>query len=356
MGTLYLGVDLHVRTQMVCWMNTGDGELHQRELDHQHDDVRGFYTQLPRPAIVGVESCGYAVWFHRLVEETGHELRVGDARQIRQFAKRRQKNDRRDAALLLELLVKGDFPAVHRPSGKSREVLLLLRGRQRLVRMRTTLKNGLQAIALAHQLRLGFRLWTQKGQRQFAALALPEADGLQRLQMQSVLRTVEEQLAAAEQELERRAAGDARVERLRTHPGVGLLTALAVVHTLEPVERFQRAKEIAAYCGLDPMEHSSGETVRYGHISKQGNRLLRHTLVEAAMSAARCEEELGRFYRKLRGKRKAHGVAIVAVARKLVLRLYRMLRERKDYEEFRRQGRDAEVPGLPGVRREEQPH
>src|SRR5260370_17221180 len=71
------------------------------------------------------------------------------------------------------------------------------------------------------------------------------------------------------------------------------------------------------------------------------------------MSAGGCEEELGRFYRKLRGKRKAHGVAIVAVARKLVLRLYRMLRERKDYEEFRRQGRDADVLGLPGGRRGE---
>lgn len=356
MGRLYLGVDLHVRTQTVCWMDTRDGEIHQRTLDHQRDDVRGFYTQLPQPAIVGVESCGYAVWFHRLVEETGHQLSVGDARRIRQFAKRRQKNDRRDAALLLELLVKGDFPAVHRPSGKSREVLLLLRGRQRLVRMRTMLKNGLQALALSHQLRLGFRLWTQKGQQQFAGLELPGADGLQRTQMQAVWRAVEEQLAAAEAELQRRAAGDVRVARLRTHPGVGLLTALAVVHTLEPVQRFQRAKEIAAYCGLDPMERSSGEMVRYGHISKQGNRLRRHMLVEAAMSAVRCEEELGRFYRRLRGKRKAHGVAIVAVARKLVLRLYRMLRESQDYDEFRCQGRDADVPGLPRVRREEPRH
>lgn len=356
MGTLYLGVDLHVRTQMVCWMDTADGEEHQRELDHQRDDVRGFYAQLPPPAIVGVESCGYAVWFHRLVEETGHQLRVGDARRIRQLAKRRQKNDRRDAALLLELLRRGDFPAVHRPSGASREVLLLLRGRQRLVRMRTALKNGLQALALSHQLRLGFRLWTQKGQQKFAGLELPGADGFQREQLQTVLRTTEEQIVRAEEELRRRAAGDARVERLRTHPGVGLLTALAVVHTLEPVGRFARAREVAAYCGLDPMERSSGETVRYGHISKQGNRLLRHTLVEAAMSAVRCEEELGRFYRRLRGKKKAHGVAIVAVARKLVLRLYSLLREEKDYEEFRCQGRDADVPGLPRVRQEEPPH
>src|ERR1700719_1829343 len=175
MKELYLGVDLHVRTQMVCWMDAANGELHQRELDHGRDDVRGFYARLPQRAIVGVESCGYSVWFHRLVEETGHELRVGNARCIRQFAKRRQKNDRRDAELLWELLMKGDFPVVHRPCGESREVLLLLRGRQRLVRIRTMLKNGLQAIALSHQLRWGFRLWTQKGQKQFAALALPGA-------------------------------------------------------------------------------------------------------------------------------------------------------------------------------------
>src|SRR5207245_11549204 len=115
----------------------------------------------------------------------------------------------------------------------------------------------------------------------------------------------------------------------------------AVVHTLEPVTRFDRARRIAAYCGLDPSEHSSGDTTRYGHISKQGNRLLRFLLVEAAWSAVQHEEDLGRFFRRLRARKKPHAVAVVAVARKLVLRLYRMLREGIDYEEFRRRGRDA---------------
>ena len=88
-------------------------------------------------------------------------------------------------------------------------------------------------------------------------------------------------------------------------------------------------------------EHSSGEVTRYGHISKQGNRLLRFLLVEAAWSAVQHEEDLGRFFRRLRARKKPHAVAVVAVARKLVLRLYRMLREGIDYEEFRRRGRDA---------------
>jgi transposase len=339
---VYLGVDLHVRTQTASWCDTADGVIHQRMLDHQRDDVRAFYAQFAAPAIVGLESSGYAVWFHRLLAEQGHQVLVGDAFQIRQFAKRRQKNDRRDAELLLDLLLRGDFPAVHVPPPASREVLGLLRYRHRLVRMRTMLRNGLQAVALNHQLRLGPRLWTRRGQQQLAALPLAGADTVQRTHSLVLLTALAEQIATVEQELERRAQGDARVLRLRTHPGVGLLTALAVVHTLEPVTRFDRARRIAAYCGLDPKEHSSGDTIRFGHISKQGNRLLRFLLVEAAHRAVQSgqDDDLRRFYFHLVVK-KCAAVAVVAVARKLVLRLYRMLRDQIDYDEFRRRGRDA---------------
>lgn len=339
---VYLGVDLHVRTQTVSWCNTVDGVVHQRTLDHQHDDVRAFYAQFAAPALVGLESSGYALWFHQLLAELGHQVRVGDAFAIRQFARRRQKNDRRDAELLLDLLLRGDFPAVHIPPPASREVLGLLRYRHRLVRIRTMLRNGLQAVALNHRLRLGPRLWTQKGQQGFAALPLTGAEGAQRAHSLSLLVPLAEQITALEQELDRRAAGDARVDRLRTHPGVGLLTALAVVHTLEPVTRFDRARRVAAYCGLDPKEHSSGDTTRFGHISKQGNRLLRFLLVEAAHRAVQPgqDDDLRRFYFHLLVK-KSHGVAVVAAARKLVLRLYRMLRDQIDYDEFRRRGRDA---------------
>lgn len=339
---VYLGVDLHVRTQTVSWCDLADGVIHQRTLDHQHDDVRAFYAQFAAPAIVGLESSGYALWFHHLVEEQGHRVLVGDAFAIRQFAKRRQKNDRRDADLLLDLLLRGDFPAVHVPAPASRDVLGLLRYRHRLVRLRTMLRNGLQAVALNHQLRLGPRLWTRRGQQQLAALPLAGAEQTQRTHSLGLLTTLAEQIAAVEQELQHRADGDVRIRRLRTHPGVGLLTALAVVHTLEPVTRFDRARRIAAYCGLDPKEHSSGDTTRFGHISKQGNRLLRFLLVEAAHTAVQPgqDDDLRRFYFHLLVKKSA-AVAAVAVARKLVLRLYRMLREQIDYDEFRRRGRDA---------------
>src|SRR2546426_11381158 len=182
---VYIGVDLHVRTQTVCWMNTADGEIHQHTLDHSRDDVRAFYAQFTAPAVVGLESSGYALWFHQLIEQAGHRLLVGDAYAIRQCARRRQKNDRRE-----------EFPVVHRPAPPSQDTLALLRYRHRLVRMRTMVKNGLQAVALNHQLRLGFRLFTVRGQQRFAALPLSGAYATQRQQSQVLLTTLEAQIAA----------------------------------------------------------------------------------------------------------------------------------------------------------------
>jgi transposase len=338
--TVYIGVDLHVGSETVCWTDTDSGETSERKLDHQGDEVRAFYSQFVGRVIVGVEASGYSLWFHRLIEELGHELRVGDSRVIRQFARRRQKNDLRDARLILDLLLREDFPRVHVPAPASREVLGLLRYRHRLVRIRTMLRNGLQAVALNHQLRLRAKLFTSRGQQQFAALPLAGADQVQREHSLHLLASLDAQIEAIQELLEQKAQSDLRVIRVRTHPGVGLLTALAVVHLLEPVTRFDRARRVAAYCGLDPREHSSGEVQRFGHISKQGDRLLRWLLTEAAFIAVRHDEELRRFYFHLLVKKNS-AVAIVAVARKLALRLYRMLREEIDYDEFRRRGRDA---------------
>jgi transposase len=341
--SVYLGVDFHARTQTVCWCDTSDGLIQHRTLDHQQDDVRGFYAQFGVPAVVGLEASGYARWFHRLMESLGHRLLVGDAYVIRKCALRRQKNDRRDAELLLDLLVHGDFPAVHIPPVASQAVLRLLRYRQRLVGMQTQLRNGVQALSLNYQLRLGPKLWSKRGQQQLLALPLEDSEVLQRQTSLELLAQVRTCIRAIEKQLALRADQDARVGLLRTHPGVGLLTSLAVVHTLEPVTRFDRARRVAAYCGLDPREFSSGDTTRMGHISKQGNRLLRHLLVEAAhrIVHSKTDAELRNFYFRLIARKKHAAVAVTAVARKLAVRLYRMLRENIDYTEFRRRGREA---------------
>lgn len=106
--TIYCGVDFHARTQTISYCDTQSGEINSAVLDHsKKDDVRAFYSQFKGDLIVGLEASGYSPWFEHLIEQLGHVLWLGDAAEIRRLAKRRQKNDRRDADLILELLVRG---------------------------------------------------------------------------------------------------------------------------------------------------------------------------------------------------------------------------------------------------------
>jgi transposase len=112
-----------------------------------------------------------------------------------------------------------------------------------------------------------------------------------------------------------------------SEPGVGPVTALAFVLTIGPVSRFDRSRQLVSYLGLNPSEESSGGKQRLGSISKQGNPMLRHLLVEAAQAASKVDPELRRHYQRLKFRRGHSGVAKVAIARKLAVRLYWKLRQ-----------------------------
>jgi transposase len=338
--TVYCGVDFHARQQTICFRDLAGEESCLAELHHDRDDVRGFYTQFTGEVVVGIEASGYSSWFVELLEGLGHRVLIGDAAEIRRRARRRQKNDRRDASLILDLLLKGEFPQVHRPPFESREVLRLLRYRHKLVQMRIRAKNSLQALAYGAGSPRRAHLLSQWGRERLLQLPMGAAMSRQRGEWLSLVEEFDRRIKGLDEWLGQRAAADERVARLRTQPGIGLLTALALVHTLEPVSRFSGGRKVAAYVGLDPMEYSSGEKQRFGSISKGGSRLLRHLLAEAAQTAVRRDEELRRFYGRLahrRGPRKAN----VAAARKLLIRGYIFLRDRIDYAEFLRRGVEA---------------
>ena len=339
---VYFGVDFHARVQTVAYCNSEDGEIHLQEFQHFKDDIRSFYGQFPGHKIVGLEASGYSEWFERLLEDMGCEVWLGHATAIRLCARRRQKNDRRDADLILDLMVKGEFPRLHRREPQSQEVLSQLRFRQRLVKMRTMVKNNLQALAIKNGLSQRAKLLTQPGRQQLMALALPEVMRQQRDHWLRLLAALDEAIQAVEQWLQEKATGDRRVEWLRTHPGIGLLSALALVHTLEPVTRFSNQRQEVAYVGLEPVEHSSGEKQRFGAISKAGSRLLRFLLGEAAQVACRKDHSLKQFYTRLAGRR-GKAKAVVAVARKLLIRAYILLRDQIDYAAFQQRGSEARL-------------
>jgi transposase len=346
METIYIGVDFHARQQTICYLKTETGELVSLELKHQDKEkVGAFYAGFHGQVIVGLEASGYSPWFERLLEELGHEVWLGHATEIRRRARWRQKNDRRDAELILDLMLHDEFPRLHRPSLQSREVMRMLRYRQKLIKMRTMSKNSLQALALQAGLAKRSSLFTRDGQQQLARAEMSPAMQWQREHWLELLAPLNQQVLASMAWLKAAGKDDVCIARLRTHPGIGLLTSLCLVHTLQPVERFRNTRKVAAYAGFDPVERSSAETKRFLGISKAGSRLLRHLMVEAANVAVRHDEELKRFYQRL-ADRRGRPKAKVAVARKLLIRAYIMMRDEIDYAEFRRRAVAARLARL----------
>jgi transposase len=336
--TVYIGVDLHARQQTLSYVDSSDGEIHRRELHHQRDEVRRFYEQFTSEVTVAVEACGYTQWFEEMIEDLGHTILVGDAAEIRRLARRRQKNDRRDADLILDLLMRDEFPRLYRYSPETREVLRQLRFRHRLVRLRTSVYNSLHALSISAGLSLQAKLATAQGRAQLQDLRLSPVLVRQRDEWLALADQLSTRVLSVERWLKQEARRDERVQRVQTHPGVGLLTSLCLVHTLGDVRRFASTRKVSAYVGLDVVEHSSAERKAYGGISKAGSRLLRYLLVEAGQTAVKGDEQMGSFYRQV-SKRRGLAKAKVAVARKLLVRTFIMLRDEIDYAEFLRRGK-----------------
>src|SRR5713101_8106312 len=330
----FVGCDLHTRMQQVAVLDTGSGEVSERQLAHDGSAIEEFYAALPRPVTIGIESTGYAVWFHTLL--------VGDAAKIRAMVVRKTKTDRRDALHLLDLLRHDRFPTIWVPDPATRDLRALLAHRMRLVRIRTMVKNGLHAIALNSRLARGSKLLRQAGLAQLHALALPPHTAQRRDQSLELLAGLNTQIRELDEAITTAALAHPDAPRLITHPGVGALTALATIVVLGPVARFHDSKHVVSYVGLAPALNASADKYHLGHITKQGSPLLRFALGQAAAHAARMDADLKRTSFTLvhrRGRPKAK----VAVARKLLVRLFIMLRDQIDYDEFQRRGRPAPV-------------
>src|SRR6202008_3600977 len=216
--------------------------------------------------------------------------------------------------------------------------------RHQWVRIRTRVQNALQAIALSHGVRRGSSLWTEAGQHAIASLSLTRYAAERRTALQSLYRHLEEQIDDLDRKVEELAWQRPQARRLMTHPGVGPITALATETFLGEPKRFVDGKAVASYVGLIPSEHSSGGRQRLGGLSKQGNPLLRFLWCEAGMHAVRRDPELKRFYRR-KMLQKGLGKTRVAVARKLGIRLWIMLRDQIDYQEFCRRGQMRQKSG-----------
>ncbi len=192
--------------------------------------------------------------------------------------------------------------------------------------------NQLQAVALNEGLRCKKRLWRERGRQQLEAYPLAAWASRRRRDLLELLDRLNPTIVELSQAIAQEAEKSPAAQRLMTHPGVGALTALAFVLIIGQADRFQCGKQIASYLGLVPLEKSSGNRRRLGHITKQGSSMVRFLLAEAAQVTVRSVPEWRRKYVHLT-MRRGRKIAKVAMARRLAVALYWMWRKGWNYDQ-----------------------
>src|ERR1700687_2493025 len=343
---IIVGCDYHPGFQQIAFVDTDTGELQERRLQHR-EAAEKFYRDLGAQGMrvrVGMEASGQARWFERLLAELQFELLIGDAAEIRTKRVRKQKTDRQDAQLILQLMLEKRFPQIWVASWENRDLRQLLWHRHRMVQARPRIMNQLQAVALNEGLRCQKRLWRVHGREQLESFRIAPGASRRRCDLLELLDRLNPTIAELSQAIEQEVEKCPAARRLMTHPGVGPLTALAFVLIIGEADRFQCGKQVASYLGLVPLEDSSGNRRRLGHITKQGSSILRFLLVEAAQVTVRSLPEWRSKYLHLT-MRRGREIAKVGMARKLAVRLYWMMRQGWDYQQWAKFGSHAGQPG-----------
>lgn len=288
--------------------------------------------------IVVFEACSIIGWICDLLDELGITYRVANTNSGEWSGKRlKKKTDKRDALWLARKMALNDLPAVHVPEKKVREKRAFINQRKGLVEQINQSKNAIRSLLERQALSLpqGKSGWSQKSMKYLHSLACPlaEADAasLWRGALWAELQILEQLIQTLEQieaKLEALNEQDAQVQLLKTIPGVGSRTAEAVAAYIDDPHRFDNCKQVGCYVGMTPRQYQSGQTDRQGRISKEGNRMLRSLLVEISWIAIRWNPWVRETYRRIRrGSKTRSKIAIVAVARRLFVRMWAMLRD-----------------------------
>jgi transposase len=331
----HIGMDAGMKSCHICEL-TEAGDVIERQIRTERGRFQEVFGNRPSARIL-MEASTESEWIACCLEELGHEVIVADPNYAPMYAhrSRRIKTDRRDAHALAEACRLGAYRPAHRASPKQRDMRALLGVRELLVRTRTRWIVHIRALLR----RDGLRLTPGRAENFVARVNdLPVSSALEALiaPVLALLAPLNEQIDKLDAQVANRARDDDRARRLMTAPGVGPVTAVAFVATVDRVTRFRNAHQLESYVGLVPREWSSSETQRKGSITKAGNTRMRWLLVEAAWCVLRRKKKpetaVLRDWADQVARRRGSHVAAVALARRLAGILYAMWRDETEYD------------------------
>ena len=329
----FVGIDLHKINSQICVLDDVTGELIERRVPTSAATYKEFF-QGWAPTRILIESATESEWVARVLEELGHEVIVADPNFAPMYATldKKVKTDKRDARALMEACKLGAYRKAHRVSDEQHRVRHQLMVRSVLVRSRTKMINAARSLLRQDGYRVPsgdaasfhIRVKEMTLGKEVRQILTPLLGSIEKLTNQ--IETCDDGIAQL-------GKGDT-ARRLQTVPGVGPVISVAFISTLDNVERFPTAREVASYLGLVPSESSSGEKQHRGGITKRGNSQMRSLLIQAAHGILRRRApmtEALHVWGNGIAMRKGKGVAVVALARRLCRILYALWRDGAEY-------------------------
>jgi len=338
-----LALDLGKYNTVFCDYNSTNGEHEFGNVKTTPQAIHDLIVEKD-PERVVMEVSDLAGWIVDMARALGKETEIANtSHEAWRWKNVKKKNDREDALKLAKLSAMSQLPTVHIPPKPVREKRALIQYRQRLVKHRRSIQLAIRALFSREGITTipkGQKAWSAVGLRWLRSHAqaledITDINQLWRGQLHVELETFEavsQSLKKVEDKLNKLGACDARIQRLQTIPGVGPRLAETVVAFLDDPKRFHNSKHVGSYVGLTPRQYQSGQMERQGRISGQGNKLLRNLLVEVCWVSLRYNPWARETYhRLLRGSRSRKKIAITALARKLVVKCWAMLRDEENW-------------------------
>lgn len=336
---LFVGIDLHLRKWQVTILSEDGLKLFSNSIDGNWQSLESLLSRFDEASKRSVvyEAGYFGFWLYDRLIEYGVEARVTPPNLIPTAAGNRVKTDRIDSLKLAQFLKADQLKGVYVPTQEERAHRQVARRRRQLIQDRVRVQSRIKA-----QLRVNGVMLPQESTGKWSLKYVDKLYGFRfadRFEQESFNSLLEQYRFLGDQidrqtsllrELSRTEKYEARVEILKSVPGIGWLSAMEILVELQDVARFDKSDAIAAYVGLTPSQYSSGERVRYGRITAQGKPSVRALLIQAAWSIIQKDPLLGEKYQQIKGR--AGGKrAIVAIARMLIVRLRSILISNESY-------------------------
>lgn len=331
----YIGLDTHKKF-IVGFGKEKDGKLiHKQKFDNDPHAMRLFLAHFPRDSKIALESSSCWQYTFDYLVDMGYEVCLSNPSKTRLIGESSKKTDWEDAEKLSDLLRMNMLPLSYAAPKHIRMQRQITRHRLSIVNMRKQLKNKIHAILRRHGIKTEMDdLFTQKGIEFLLSIDLPMCDRFEVDQYIGLLRHMNAKINETQERIEEISSDDPQARLLMTHPGIAHYSALMISAETGDINRFSSGKKLVSFAGLNPRVSQSGERCYMGRISKEGSRNLRWILIQCANITIRTDKRLKSFYLKKR-LGKGHNKAIVAVARKMLINMYVMMKHRITYHALR---------------------